>query len=283
VPLPLFLSDTEGQDDKTAMDLFIEYNFLAQITLRTLINRARTSLNEYEKTSQMCHDEDVSYDNIASELQQQLWRWRNHLPTALSWVDEETSDVSGTQPKRLTNEDMEIEDNFMTSSMPDFKFFLNAALQTRYKYAEYTIWKPYIKWVLHPSGSYNERKVENCRQALKACCLWPLTLGPFQSYKRLLPHLYEYTHALFEILILVQVCSCSPTTGPLLLSVLESHELQLSKKLYLRWIRDMKIIHPVAKWSWQLLKIICKEHSLVQEETSGLSQMLQVEDEEVPR
>jgi hypothetical protein len=49
VPLPLFLSDSADQDMKTDMDLFVEYHFLAQITLRTLINRARNSLPDPSK------------------------------------------------------------------------------------------------------------------------------------------------------------------------------------------------------------------------------------------
>ncbi|PQE23421.1 hypothetical protein CJF30_00010494 [Rutstroemia sp. NJR-2017a BBW] len=51
VPLPLFLSHFRDQVPKHDDELFIEYHFLAQITLRTLINRARTSAQETSKFS----------------------------------------------------------------------------------------------------------------------------------------------------------------------------------------------------------------------------------------
>ena len=44
VPLPRFLSEPGNHVIKTDDDLFIQYHFLAQVTLRTLIDRIRLSL-----------------------------------------------------------------------------------------------------------------------------------------------------------------------------------------------------------------------------------------------
>jgi hypothetical protein len=44
VPLPMFLTEAGVHSTKTEDDLFIEYHFLAQVTLRTLIDRLRSSL-----------------------------------------------------------------------------------------------------------------------------------------------------------------------------------------------------------------------------------------------
>jgi hypothetical protein len=44
MPLPLFLSKPGDYATKSEGDLFIEYHFLAQATLRTLIDRLRSSL-----------------------------------------------------------------------------------------------------------------------------------------------------------------------------------------------------------------------------------------------
>lgn len=49
----------------------------------------------------------------------------------------------------------------------DFKYILNAALRTRYKYAEYVIWRPCIYDVLHTPFAVNEQDYENCYRALK--------------------------------------------------------------------------------------------------------------------
>jgi hypothetical protein len=55
VPLPLFLSNFKDQNTKSDIDLFIEYHFLAQITLRTLINRTRQATQERSKFWQDIH------------------------------------------------------------------------------------------------------------------------------------------------------------------------------------------------------------------------------------
>jgi hypothetical protein len=49
VPLPLFLSNSIPEKSNTDEDLFVEYHFLAQITLRALINRMHLSLRFYSK------------------------------------------------------------------------------------------------------------------------------------------------------------------------------------------------------------------------------------------
>lgn len=54
VPLPVFLSDFQDQHTKSDAELFIEYHFLALISLRTLINRARRSIQETSKLKSGC-------------------------------------------------------------------------------------------------------------------------------------------------------------------------------------------------------------------------------------
>ena len=43
VPLPLFISELKDGRTKTEDDIYVECHFLAQVTLRTLIDRFRTS------------------------------------------------------------------------------------------------------------------------------------------------------------------------------------------------------------------------------------------------
>lgn len=44
-----------------------------------------------------------------------------------------------------------------------------------------------------------------------------------------------------------------------------AYDAELSINLYLTWIRDMKVVHPLARWCWRLLKVIYKDHALVKE------------------
>ena len=118
---------------------------------------------------------------------------------------------------------------------------LEASLRTRYKYAQYLIFRPYLYKVLHsgqniavtsprqadtksqPCGSHQPATANlppplpppgsmelhittddiiGALNALKACTLWYLTHPVFRDQRRLLPHLYEYSHTMFGILLL---------------------------------------------------------------------------------
>ncbi|PQE23436.1 hypothetical protein CJF30_00010495 [Rutstroemia sp. NJR-2017a BBW] len=155
------------------------------------------------------------------------------------------------------------------TGMLDFKATLNATLRTRYKYAEYIIWRPVIFRVLHCPQDPAWHDVECCRKAFKACTLWPLTFATFNSQRRLVPHIYEYTHTFFGILLLMHVCSLNQFLGPVLHSMPADSAPEVSINLYLTWMRDMKVVHPLARWCWQFLKVIYKDHELVKDLEGG--------------
>jgi hypothetical protein len=69
----------------------------------------------------------------------------------------------------------------------------------------------------------------------------------------------------FGILVLLHACSRSPVLSSLLDSLEQLDDLELSKGYMLRWMRDMQVMHPVARWCWQLLKVIYREHPLVKD------------------
>lgn len=115
--------------------------------------------------------------------------------------------------------------------------------------------------------------------------MWPLAFSAFRLQRRLVPHLYEYTHTwvmghsnrvesnvliidprFFGILILLHTCSLNSILGPLIQNSPVAYEIETSIGLYIDWIRDMKVVHPVAKWAWHLVKVIYKDHVLVQED-----------------
>jgi hypothetical protein len=49
VPLPLFLTKYTQTAGKSALDSFLEYHHLAQITLRTLLNRVGDTVRIYSE------------------------------------------------------------------------------------------------------------------------------------------------------------------------------------------------------------------------------------------
>jgi hypothetical protein len=61
------------------------------------------------------------------------------------------------------------------------------------------------------------------------------------------------------------VCSLDPFLGLVLCSLPIADDIELSINIYLTWMRDMKVVHPVARWCWRLPKVIYKDHELVKE------------------
>jgi hypothetical protein len=84
----------------------------------------------------------------------------------LNWNDEnpnvgiETRNKSGAWQQTVLGDRL-------TSPILDMKMILHASLQTRYKYALYLLWRPYLYKVLHfPDSSTNE-DLQGCIEAIK--------------------------------------------------------------------------------------------------------------------
>jgi len=93
------------------------------------------------------------------ELSQQLHNWRTHLPPAIAWNDNDSIEATVYSPQAGADP--------RTRNVVDFKITLNAALRTRYKYAEYLIWRPYIFRALHYPHALLEYDYECCSKAFK--------------------------------------------------------------------------------------------------------------------
>jgi len=187
VPLPKFLYNFQLQQIKSDDVLFIEYHFLAQLTLRTLINRARESTQHTSKSKSLSHDRykssrtkclrlgnlfntkeiDGPSEAVTQELVRQLDDWRVHLPPALAWDDQSVNDILGSNPQRVGNSPI---DTFLGSALAESlrsRIALNANLRTRYKYTEYIIWRPYIFKVLHSPREPTSFEIQACRKAFE--------------------------------------------------------------------------------------------------------------------
>jgi len=55
----------------------------------------------------------------------------------------------------------------VSPTLQDAKIILTASLRTRYKYAQYLIWRPYIYKVLHFPDTGAEEDLQGCREAFK--------------------------------------------------------------------------------------------------------------------
>lgn len=173
-------------NDKTDDDLFVEYHFLAQITLRTQINRARNATRQTSRSPPGLKDfwSDSATDlgregtllqewerwpaaraALIEELSSQLENWRLTLPQIISFSDD--------SDEQLMAEALTPMDPTATGRL-DIHAVLRATLRTRYKYAQYIIWRPYIHQLLHVQMDPSLHSIEASLKALKVSAITAL-------------------------------------------------------------------------------------------------------------
>lgn len=108
-----------------------------------------------------------SRKSVMQELSAQLQNWRIHLPPAIAWDEDSQEDVTMFDPDRDIYREAITPIDPAITGMIDSKAILNAALRTRYKYAQYIIWRPYIYQILHFPLDSAQHEYECCRRALK--------------------------------------------------------------------------------------------------------------------
>jgi hypothetical protein len=100
------------------------------------------------------------------ELSRQLNAWREHLPPSLNWNDDMERDIA-THPTTAAAPQLTMLRDQSAPAVLDNSVVLNASLRTRYKYAQYLIWRPYIYRVLHLPNSSTDEDIQGCTMAFK--------------------------------------------------------------------------------------------------------------------
>lgn len=179
VPLPRFFIPYENNAGE--LESFSQLCFLAQVSLRTIVDRIVDSQKVYRKLlPKSCftilnnlgnlfdNDHNDGKDEFPSQfvtdqLIRNLDSWRQHLPQQLSWDDDQAEKPSSETIRNGGWQNIVVNN---PQEIPDMKLVLMAALQTRYKYAQYMIWRPYIYRYLHFPNSLKDHDLEGCRKGL---------------------------------------------------------------------------------------------------------------------
>jgi hypothetical protein len=124
----------------------------------------------------------------------QLESWRNLLPRSLQWQDTDRFAYPHLGPShRLPNEPL-----FTTNNLPVLIAhrhnidIMVAQLRTRYYYARFMIYRPFIWRALHMPENMSDDDEEFCAMAVRSACLWPVIMAPPKSKKRLVPHHFTW-------------------------------------------------------------------------------------------
>ncbi|KAK6615637.1 hypothetical protein H4I95_00789 [Botrytis cinerea] len=210
------------------------------------------------------------------QLASQLTQWRGLLPSALQWVEDEPASFPYVQtPER----DIENIDPNFTSPMSQQSYrpvlfstdideepvrypyaydIQVATLRTRYYYAKYMVYRPFVYKVLHSPELITPEDAQNVAECLRSCLMWPILLSPPSRCKRLIPYLFTWSQIFLSILIIVHL-----SKGNMMLKDICDNmcgeryhaEIDETVRLMLDWIRDLKDAEdPIAIWCWSVLK-----------------------------
>jgi hypothetical protein len=103
---------------------------------------------------------------VTRELSQQLSNWRRYLPEPISW-DDDAVDKETIKPSSFASGVGSVPPRREMAEMIDFRPVLDASLRTRYKHAQYLIWRPYIYRALHTTQDLTSYEYECCKNAFK--------------------------------------------------------------------------------------------------------------------
>lgn len=120
----------------------------------TDLGREGTLLQERDKWP-------VAQTAVIQELSTQLENWRLHLPPLISFSEDDLYDGEQLIAEVLTPVDP------VAMGRLNMKTVLRATLLTRYKYAQYIIWRPYIYQILHVQIDPSFHSIESSLKALK--------------------------------------------------------------------------------------------------------------------
>ena len=132
-----------------------------------------------------------------------------------------------------------------------------ALLRTRYYYARYLIYRPFLYKAVHHSDLVTQEDAKAAAECLKACLRWPITMSPICCHKRLVPCLLFWSQNLLGILIILHLSQQEPMLRRIRTNLCGSTfeaEAAETENLYIDWIRDLKNLDPTAAWCWGLLR-----------------------------
>lgn len=178
------------------------------------------------------------------------------MPRPLQWTDYDRFDFPTSDPNtRRPNEALFSHDQ---SAVPiNHRYNLDvvsAQLRTRFYYGRFFTYRPFVYKALHFPELMTAEDVKYCVLAIKAACLWPVSMAPPKNKKRLVPHLFAWTQNFMGILLILRMTTENETLRQICESQVSRDEIQKSVTLMLEWIGDVKQLDGIAEWSWRILE-----------------------------
>ncbi|KAL4925272.1 Zn(II)2Cys6 transcription factor [Aspergillus undulatus] len=177
VPLPKFVKMKQPlgipiDSETVEEDSFFHYHFLAQVAHRILLTRTKSSIfftSEY------------SSPTVEEELFQQLERWRNQLPAALQFDDNNLAPLPDSPS------------NILVVSW----------LRFRYIIAKFHFGRPLLHKVLSRPGDTTDAELRRCAEVFDQVFQWEPIIKVIAVMKSCMPLKFQISSQLFGHLVLV--------------------------------------------------------------------------------
>ena len=293
VPLPYFYETQDEHSTGSPMQpsasnseerSHYQYHFLAMIALRRLIARIHGVIHECErdesKSEPLLHSNQGAYAHInpaastpqaenqedyggppvavIREMVRQLDSWRALLPRPLQWSDNDKFDFPATDPTaRRPNEPLFCPDQGPIPIGHKYNLdVVTAQLRTRFYYARFMMYRPFVYKALHFPELMTPDDCSCCALAIKSACLWPLAMAPPKNKKRLVPHLFAWTQNFLGILLILKMTSANECLRRIVEEggVVGRQEIDMTIRLMLEWVRDVRQVDGIAEWGWGILE-----------------------------
>jgi len=205
---------------------------------------------------------------LALEVQ----KWRDSCTDQLNWPeDDPTAYPTAVDHRLLYQQSVDPDLTYPTklfsvpSQQPQSSFLPYvydiqvALLRTRYYYAKYMVYRPYIYKALHFPESVTHKDKQAVAICLKACLKWPITMAPTSRRKRLIPYLFCWSQNMLGIILILQLSRVNPMLWKIREQFCGGQGSQFesdvdgSIELMVEWMSDLKEICPIARWCLSVL------------------------------
>ncbi|KAL1305957.1 hypothetical protein AAFC00_004095 [Neodothiora populina] len=256
VPLPYFHEAQNMSGNESDERSHFQYHFLAMIALRRLITRIHSSIHDTSSaTAESTEDYGGPPVHVIKELARQLESWRSLLPRPLQWSDSDKFDfpVTTLVTRRSPDTFFVLDQGPVPINHRSNLDIITAQLRTRFYYARFMIYRPFVYKALHFPELMSPDDVTCCALAIQSACLWPIAMAPPKNKKRLVPHLFTWTQNFMGILLILRMTTENTCLKGICDERVNREDLEQTASLMLDWLRDIKQVDGIAEWSWKIL------------------------------
>ncbi|KAJ5032444.1 uncharacterized protein L3040_009049 [Drepanopeziza brunnea f. sp. 'multigermtubi'] len=256
-----------------------EAHYASSLALRRLCSSLNASIHDSLSNSDTPSADEYDGPSAATlkQLSGQLTQWRGMLPPNLQWaeddpaafpspqtgtdlrfsqsVDPNLSAVRGFQKSQLFSADL-------SSEPTQYRFVYDvqvAILRTRYYYAKYMVFRPFVYKALHFPEHMTQEDAEGVAECLRSCLKWPIAMSPTSRHKRLIPYLFCWSQTFLSILLIFYLTQHNPMLRDIRTQLCGPRfeaEFDISVAIMQDWIRDLKAVDPLALWCYKILQPI---------------------------